>query len=87
MSTIILSTALRRRVRTLRTSLPEFFIRFWIGIGLALAATVIILVIASTLALALFGVALLADALPWAALLALCVTILAAAVARVSRGL
>jgi len=86
MSTITLST-LARRVRTVRGSLAEFLIRCWIGIALGLGATVVILVIASTLALALLGVAFLVAALPWAALVMLCVIVLAGALTGVSRGL
>ena len=86
MSTITLFT-LARRVRMARGSLAEFLIRCWIGIALGLAATVVILVIASTLALALLGVALLVAALPWAALVMLCVIVLAGALTGVSRGL
>ena len=86
MSTITLST-LARRARTARGSLAEFLIRCWIGIALGLAATVVILVIASTLALAILGVALLVAALPWAALVMLCVIVLAGALRGVSRGL
>jgi len=87
MTTILLSTALGRRIRTTRAPLPEFFIRCWIGIAFGFAAIGVILVIGSTLALALLGVALLVAALPWAALVMLCVIILAAALTGASRGL
>ena len=85
MSTIILSRAVQRRLRTARSSLPEFIILSWIVIALGLSATVIVIVVLSALALIFLGVAWLVHVLPRIALLALCVTIIAAAVARVAR--
>ena len=85
MSTIVLPSALRRRLRTARRSLPELFIWCWFAIALGLTTAVIVLVIASTVALAFLGVTMLIQVLPWAALLALCVTLVAATVAHIFR--
>ena len=85
MTTIILSPALSRRFRHARSSLPELMVRCWFVFALGLCATVVFLVIASTLALALLGVAWLVRALPSAALLALCAIVVVGAVARANR--
>ena len=85
MSAIISATALRRRFRSARRSLPELLVWSWFIIALGLTAALIVLVISSTAVLAILGVAMLVHVLPWAALLALCVTLVAAAIARVIR--
>ena len=85
MSTIVIPSALRRRLRTTRRSLPELFIWCWFAIALGLTVGVIVLVISSTVAMAFLGVAMLVHVLPWAALFALCVVLVAATLARIIR--
>jgi len=80
-----LPSALRRRLWTNRRSLPELFIWCWFAIALGLSVGVIVLVVSSTVALAFLGVAMLVHVLPWAALFALCVVLVAATVARIIR--
>jgi len=83
MSTILLPSTLRRRLWTTRRSLPELWC--WFAIALGLSVGVIVLVTSSTLALAFLGVAMLVHVLPWVALFALCVVLVAATVARIMR--
>jgi hypothetical protein len=85
MSAIVLSAVLRRRLGRARRSLPEFIVWCWFAIALGLTTAVIVLVISSTVALAFLGVAMLVQVLPWAAVLALCVVLVAATVARIIR--
>lgn len=85
MSTIGLPSPLRRRLQAARRSLPELFIRCWIATALGMSVVVIVFVILSTAALALVGVALLVGVLPWIALFALCLVVVAATVTRIIR--